>query len=296
MSRIMLAAFTGLLITAPSSTLSGQQLVGREDSTAVWRGNVPDGQSLYVKTFTGSITVRASSGDALEIRAEKRTRGTRLGIRDIAFDVRETASGVRFCTVVREDNACEEGHSSNVRSSVSLVVTLPRGVTLRAHTGNGDIVIEGTGADVDATTGNGKVRVSGATGRVRVVSGNGDLDVRDVGGPVRASTGNGRVFVSTAQGPVSASTLNGDIDVRMASIAVAEAMTFTTGSGTVRLTLPSDFSGDIDAGTVTGSLVSEFPIQLRGRVDATHVRGRIGNGGPVLRLRSGNGKLELRKG
>jgi hypothetical protein len=32
-----------------------------------------------------------------------------------------------------------------------------------------------------------------------------------------------------------------------------------------------------------------------GRLDAQHVRGTIGNGGPLIRLVTGNGMIELRK-
>jgi DUF4097 and DUF4098 domain-containing protein YvlB len=113
---------------------------------------------------------------------------------------------------------------------------------------------------------------------------------------VRASTGNGRVFVATSAGPVSATTGNGDIDVRMQSLTTDADMEFRSGSGAVRITLPADFSGDVDASTGNGELRTDFAIKLVGRLDPQHMRGTIGNGGRTIRLSTGNGRLEIRKG
>jgi DUF4097 and DUF4098 domain-containing protein YvlB len=127
-------------------------------------------------------------------------------------------------------------------------------------------------------------------------TGNGDLEVESARGPVRASTGNGRIFVSTSAGPVSATTGNGDIDVRMQSLTTEADMDFRSGSGAVRVTLPADFNGDVDASTGNGELRTDFAIRLVGRLDPQHMRGTIGNGGRTIHLSTGNGRLEIRKG
>lgn len=44
-----------------------------------------------------------------------------------------------------------------------------------------------------------------------------------------------------------------------------------------------------------GDLSSDFEISIIGRLDAHHVRGTIGNGGPLMRLSTGSGTIELRK-
>jgi DUF4097 and DUF4098 domain-containing protein YvlB len=156
--------------------------------------------------------------------------------------------------------------------------------------------VERAGAQVELSTGNGAIHIGETDGRVTASTGNGDVEVESARGPVRASTGNGRIFVSTAAGPVSASTGNGDIDVRMKTLSANSDMAFSSGSGAVRITLPPDFNGDVDASTGSGDLRTDFAIKLVGRLDPQHMRGTIGTGGRMIHLSTGSGRLEIRKG
>ena len=125
---------------------------------------------------------------------------------------------------------------------------------------------------------------------------NGDVTVERAGGPVKASSGNGRVVVATTRGPVNASSGNGDIEVTMDAIAdVTDDMEFSSGNGTITVTVPPNFAGELDASTGSGKFYSDFPMTLRGRIDPQHVRATIGRGGRRLTLQSGNGDVELRK-
>jgi hypothetical protein len=279
-----------------STVVNAQQTArGRGDSVFVWSARLDDGRSLTIKNIVGGITVTQSSGDRVEVRAEKRMRG-RGDPSDISFDVQESSSGATICTVYRGESACDEGGFNNTRFSVRYTVAMPRGLRLYASTGNGDLSVESAGSEVELRTGNGGIRIGETDGRVVASTGNGDLEVGGARGPVRASTGNGRIFVATAAGPVSASTGNGDIDVSMQSLRASGDMEFRSGSGAVRITLPADFNGDIDASTGNGELRTDFAIRLVGRLDPQHMRGTIGTGGRMLRLSTGNGRLELRKG
>lgn len=293
MQRITLPVLCALLLATPALAQTYQ---GRDDSVFVWSRRMAPGSTLSLHNVNGPIDVKASPGDIVEIRAEKRDRGSRGGIRDIAFDVTESASGVRVCTVIRDESSCDDGSFDNVRVSVHYTVSLPRNARLRASTGNGAVSVERAGADVDVSSGNGAVRIGETEGQVTASTGNGDLEIQSAKGPVKANTGNGRIVVATSVGPVSANTGNGDIDVRMQTLTGSSDLEFTTGSGAVRVTLPADFSGDVDASTGNGSLRSDFDIKLIGRIDPQHVHGTIGNGGRRLRVSTGNGRLELLKG
>ena len=107
---------------------------------------------------------------------------------------------------------------------------------------------------------------------------NGDVTVSGAKGAVRVSTGNGRVSVTTAEGPVEARTGNGDIDVSMTQLKAADDMTFSTGSGGVRVTLPSGYNGELDATTGNGELRSDFDLKIQGRMNPRHIRATIGDG------------------
>lgn len=284
-----------LCIQFSAATPSHAQEYTSRDSVTVWRGRLDDGGMLTVKNIVGGITVKESRDDRIVVRAEKRTRG-RVDPADIAFDVRESPSNTTICTVYRGESACDGGGFSNVRLDVRYTIEMPSGVRLRASTGNGQLSVERAGAEVELSTGNGAIHIGETDGRVTASTGNGDLEIASARGPVRASSGNGRIFVSTTSGPVSASTGNGDIDVRMKALSTDADMTFTSGSGAVRVTLPPDFNGDVDASTGNGDLRTDFAIKLVGRLDPQHMRGTIGAGGRTIHLSTGNGRLEIRKG
>jgi DUF4097 and DUF4098 domain-containing protein YvlB len=254
-----------------------------------------------VRNHNGPIEVRPASGTQVELRAEKRSRYGNLT--DVAFDIGTSSNGdVTICSTLRDNDPCENDRRSwssddDGRRSVTVAMTVlvPRGAQVRVATGNGAVLVERVGGEVSASTGNGRVKVLSTDGAVRVSTGNGDVDVTDAKGAVRVSTGNGRVTVTTAQGPVEARSGNGDIDVRMTTVRATEDMTFSTGSGDVRVTLPTDYNGELDASTGNGSISSDFDLKVEGRMSPRRVRATIGTGGARLRLVTGNGGLELRK-
>ena len=290
-----------LLQSVLIATFAATTATAQRDTAFTWSKRLPDGARLAIKNLSGPIEVRAGTSDRAEVRATIRVE-SRGAPGDVTFDVRElTADDVEICTVYRGASACEPDNNWNdVRVSVRYIVSLPKGLRLRAITGAGDIIVMQSVAEIDATTGSGDVVIRESMNRVGVSTGNGDVTVAASSGPVRASTGNGKVLVNAAHGPVDANTGNGDIDVRMDAVpqgAGQSSMAFTTGHGSIRVTLPADFNGEIDANTGNGSINSDFELRVQGRLDPSRLRGTVGTGaGPVIKIRSGNGRVEIRKG
>jgi hypothetical protein len=295
MKYVRFAARIAMMMALVAVTARAQDYRGRGDSVFVWSARIHEGGTLTIKNVVGAINVTESNSDRVEVRAEKRLRG-RGDLSDIGFDIQESGSEVTICTVYRGESACDDGGFNNTRFSVRYTIAMPRSLRLRASTGNGELSVDRAGSELELHTGNGGIHIGQTEGRVVAATGNGDLEVESARGPVKASTGNGRVFVSTSAGPVSATTGNGDIDVRMQSLSNASDMDFRSGSGAVRVTLPADFNGDVDASTGNGDLHTDFAIKLIGRLDPQHMRGTIGNGGRTIHLQTGNGRLEIRKG
>jgi hypothetical protein len=283
-----------------SSSIAHAQGAGREETEFKWSRRLEAGATLVIRSGDGPIAVHESSSDRVEITAVKRVRG-RSRTNDVGFDIVENGNQVEICTLYGRQESCRDrdrgnSWSENIRVSVEFTVNLPRGARLRAATGNGRIDIDRGSSDVSATTGNGAISIGETSGRVDATTGNGDVQVDGANGPVSVTTGNGRVFVLTARGAVDATTGNGDIDVRIKSGPIERDMKFSTGSGSIRIGLPQDFNGNVDATSGTGSLRTDFDIAVIGRLDAHHVRGTIGRGGPQIRLITGSGTIELRKG
>jgi hypothetical protein len=257
----MRALATALLL----ATVAGRSAPAQRDTAFTWSRHLATGARLSIRNLTGPIDVRASSTDRVEVRATLRVQ-SRGNASDVTFDVRELApDNVEICTVYRGRSDCDprgwDGRSwDDIRVTVRYTIEVPRGLRLHPVTGNGDITVSQSAAEIDASTGNG------------------DVLVRDVSGKASVNTG------------------NGDIDVRLSSVDRDAVMTLSTGNGAIRATLPPAFDGEVDANSGTGSIHSDFELRMQGRLNASRVHAIIGNGkGPVIRLRTGNGRIELRK-
>jgi DUF4097 and DUF4098 domain-containing protein YvlB len=304
MTPLIRSALAVALLVLPSLS-PAQTLLGRSDSVYTWRGALWAGSLLTIRNFNGPVDVRPSDGATAEVRAEKRTSRGGGSISDVAFEVKTGSSGdVTICATFRDNNPCDDrryrdsddDYGRRRYVTVAMTILLPRGAQLKVSTGNGAVSIERAAGDVSAATGNGRVRVEGTGGTVRETTGNGDVDVKGAKASVRVSTGNGHVNVTTTDGPVEARTGNGDIDVTMTELRANEDMSFSTGSGGVRVTLPAGYNGELDATTGNGELRSDFELKVQGRLNPRHIRATIGEGGSRLRLTTGNGRLEVRKG
>jgi hypothetical protein len=296
---------SGVLFALTASLAGAQTVVGRNEDSWTTRETLARGQQLRVTSPNGTITIAPSSGNEVEIHAEKRAeRGAR--IEDVGFIVRKSSEGLVVCAVYDDGDECDLADGYRQRRNrwrdgwksprVNFTVRMPAGVSLLAETGNGDVAINGAGGDVKASTGNGRVLIAGTTGRVVAHTGNGRVTVEDARGPVEATTGNGDVRVSTASGPVTASSGNGDIDVSMARLERAAEMTFSTGSGRIMLTVPANFGAELEGSTGNGEISSDFPMRVEGRINPRHIRGTLGGGGERLALHSGNGDITIRRG
>jgi hypothetical protein len=300
MQRIITVAALTLLAAGP---LSGQDIVGRADKTFTLSESVAAGGWVRVATFNGRIEITSGGSGPVEIRAVKDVR--RGEIEDIGFVVRREKGGLTICAVWDDGDECNEdgGYhginrgrdwSRNHQGQVDFTIQIPAGTRVRAGSGNGDVRISGAGAEVIASTGNGRVNIAGSSGEVHASTGNGDVTVQDATGPVEVSTGSGAVRVVTSTGPVSANSGNGDIDVSIGKLDRVPDMSFTTGNGQVRLTLPSGLGAELDASTGNGSVTTDFPVTLRsGRLDPSRLRGTLGSGGGRLTISSGNGDVEI---
>jgi hypothetical protein len=293
-----------LLSISTAGALLAQTVVGRADAVFTLSEALASGQTLRLISPNGSIAVTQTDGRTVELRAEKDARG-RARNEDLGFIVSRTDAGLLVCAVYDDDDRCDMDRGyrqANNRdnwgrrqTAANFIVRIPAGIRVRAASGNGDITINGSGAETEANTGNGALRVTNTTGSVRANTGNGDVTVEDARGEVQVGTGNGVVRVSTSLGPVIARTGNGDIDVRMARLERAERMSFQTGSGRIRLTVPEDFGADLDASTGNGVIESELPVKVNGRLTSYRMRGTIGNGGEALNVSTGNGDIQIRK-
>jgi hypothetical protein len=261
--RVALAAL--LLVVSAPALLQAQN--NQVDSKAfTFKDKLKAGSWIRIQNLSGDVDVVGSSGDAVEVTAEKRWR--RGDPRDVRFEVYRDGDNVTICALWdndREESDCDRDsyrhHGNNHDNDVDVrfTVKLPAGIRVAAATVNGNIDIAGASTQV------------------------------------RAMGVNGEVRVETSNGPVSASSVNGSVRVGMETLSGTEERAFSSVNGDVELRVPTVFDADLSMSTVNGALKSDFPIMLEGRIDPQRMRGTIGKGGRRLKVSTVNGNLEIRK-
>jgi Toastrack DUF4097 len=263
MSRVFRTASVIAALALLARPASAQE---RNDSSFSWKGTVPAGRWLTIANISGGIHVVAATGDQVEVTATKHWR--RGNPDDVRIQVMKGGSGgdVEICAIWYNGDCDEDGSHSHHRGwdrdddvSVQFEVRIPKGVRARLTSVNGDLNIDGVGAEVDA------------------------------------GTVNGSISVNTVVGPVNARTTNGSIDARMTSISSAEDMSFETVNGRIEVTVPGGLDADLEMSTVNGGLDSDFPLAVSGRINPRRLRATIGKGGRRITMRTVNGGITLRK-
>ncbi len=252
-------AYTGSEAWGPS----GAPATPAQQVDFEWRGRLAQGQTLHIRGVNGPIEATLASGSEVEVRAVKK-EGRRGNAEDVTIEVVEHDGGVTICAIYpskdRDDpNECRangrgQNNVNNNDTRVEFVVRVPAGVNFVGRSVNGDIEADGLESDVDVATVNGDIEVS-------------------------------------TSGAAEASTVNGNVWASLGS--PTEGMKFSTVNGQITVELPSGVSADVHAGTVNGSIETDFPLTVQGRWGPREMRGTIGGGGPKLSLETVNGSIRL---
>lgn len=269
-ARILIA---GLVLAAPVATPLAAPLPAQEarQPDFRWEKALAPGTTVRLHNLNGRVTVTPAAGDRVEIVGIK--RGSARYFEDVTLEVVESAGSLIVCSMFRgADMECsDDGY--RVRDSrrnrgrdrdfdgvsIDIVVRLPRSATLSANSISGD------------------VSVTGAEGSVRAGSVSGDVEMFGL----RATS-------------VRASSVSGDVDVSIDSLTGAGDLRFTSVSGDVTVRLPTALDADVTMRSVSGSLDTDFPITLSGRMSRHSLEARIGKGGRELRVTTVSGDVRLR--
>ena len=123
---------------------------------------------------------------------------------------------------------------------------------------------------------------------------NGGIALENVNGALELRTVNGGISVSGVSGDIRGRTTNGGLDVELTGRRwEGEGLDLVTTNGGVDLDIPQDYNARLQTSTVNGTLRTDFPVTLRGRIDR-QLHTTLGDGGPTIRARTTNGGVVLR--
>ncbi|HVG43222.1 MAG TPA: DUF4097 family beta strand repeat-containing protein [Longimicrobium sp.] len=300
-----LAAGAAAPLLPPSAPAAAQQQDFR------WSGRLARGEQITVKGIIGDVRAEPASGDEVTVTAVRRGRGADR----VRVEVVRRSEGVVVCAVyprgdgddgrgwaMRHDDDDDDDDRGNRSEDDDQGRREPRDACNR-----GSVSVRNGDARVDFT-----VRVPAGV-RVSLASVTGDVYAAGLRSPVRAASVSGSVHVSS-DGPVQASSVSGDVEATMGR-AAGESLRFSSVSGNVVLRVPASTDADFSARTLSGSIESDFPLELgsnrdrRGRRDhdddddddgprvrvriGQEAHGQLGRGGTQLRVNTVSGDISL---
>ncbi len=163
---------------------------------------------------------------------------------------------------------------------------------------------------VIATDG-GAVHLLKAPNGAHVTTGGGEIVIGSSAGTVSALTGAGRISIGRADGAARATTGAGDVTITAGS-GEAHPVDIRSGSGNVDLMLPKGTNATLDLETAYTQnygkhtkIKSDWPLAVTETEEwdssqgsprkFVRARQKIGNGGPLIRVRTVNGDIKLKE-
>ena len=132
-------------------------------------------------------------------------------------------------------------------------------------------------ADLSIETHNGGIAIADVNGKIDFTALNGGVVLRRVGGAVRGSTTNGGLVIELA-----GDRWDGD------------SLDVSTTNGGVIMSVPENYSANLQTGTVNGSVNVDFPITVQGRINK-QIALNLGSGGATVKAMTTNGGVHLKR-
>ena len=215
---------------------------------------------VTLNTFDGRVTIHGWDKPEVSYTATKQAHDENT-LKDISIQAQQ--QGQEISITATQEN--EDG-------SVNFDLYVPRQSMLHVSSGDGALNLEGVSGQITLRSGDGPIEVSNGGGQLQVNTGDGVIKVIRFQGQVDARTGDGAIALDGNFNEVSARTGEGEI-----SLTVPAGSSFT-----IETNAPDEITQE---GFVVNEDVTPSP-----RVK----RWRIGNGGKVFVLKTGEGKILLR--
>lgn len=248
---------------------------------------VPAKAAINARTANGALRIQGVEGNLV---LDTGGSDSGLEIRDakgsVEAQVRRSAD-VLISNVtgdVRIDGSCDDIEISDVAGGA----TVRCGFTGRASLRNIAKQVYFKSARTEFTAG----ALPG-----RLVIGSGDLEIVDAPKDVTLTTRNYDIQMDNVAGRILVESRNGRIAVRLPRVP-SDEISLSNERGGIELTLPANSAFEVIADTARGgSIDSDFPgLNASGRDRERHLEGRVGSGGPRVRLRTTYDDIRLRKG
>jgi len=256
-----------------------------------FRIDPPEGRHMTIHNANGKTRVVGEERDDIEVFVEKRARGETP---EAANEVLDEIELLSHEVAGHLEIEVEAPRRWKRHGSTDLVIHVPQDIEVAVVSANGRVGIEGLRSPVHARSSNGPITISDIIGDVQVFTSNAKVTCNCTSGCLKARSSNGKILLDQHRGSVDASTSNGIIQVILSEIG-AEGVALATSNGRVILELPEGADCDVDIRVENGVIRNSLEIEQAAADDRSgRLRGRLGQGGVPIRLRTSNGTVSLR--
>ena len=248
-----------------------QRVVVRRSSGEVYNDRVTAKESrsfavsgsprVTINTFDGQVTIHGWDKPEVMYNATKGAPDEN-SLKEITIQAQQMGGVI---TITANNNDQQYG-------SVNFDVYVPRQSSL--HVSSGD----------------GALNLDGVSGQITLRSGDGPIEVANGGGQLQVNTGDGVIRVIKFEGQVDARTGDGEI----ALDGNFNSLSARTGDGQISLTVPAGSSFTIETNAPDEISNEGFNVAEDITPSPRVKRWRIGNGGKIFVLKTGDGKILLR--
>jgi DUF4097 and DUF4098 domain-containing protein YvlB len=263
------------------------------------------GGKLTVASDAGSLTVTGSpsSGAHVVLTSDKDDLESRF---DLKFE--ELSGEVRITLKKKDSLTSWSSWFSNAK--IRFEIQVPTKTSTALQTGGGHVTLRSLEGDANAETSGGHIEVSDVRGNVtaetsgghitlskiagnaKVETSGGHIEADGVDGNLSAETSGGHIQIRGAKGRVDADTSGGHVEVGFAKGNAHGGKIESSGGG---ITVSVDPSVDlaIDASTSGGSVRTDIPVKIIGKVNGSSIRGTLGKGGETLYVHTSGGSVSI---
>jgi len=310
--RLILALALSVFLTLP--LMAGEEYQEKFEKTVALS---PEGQ-VIVSNISGDIKIMVWKEDKVKIEAVKYSKASsrekaKENAARVEIQVTSEPGLVRIETKYPESRKFWGGNSLDV--SVDYSLWIPEKASIQAKSVSGDVKIGNVGGEVRANSISGDIILSGGKKSVSCKSVSGDVRVENVEADCDLDSVSGDVQATQVKGSIEASSVSGS--VKMVQIDGAKTITaksvsgsieykgqlnpegrykFASHSGDVKLFLPENAAFELEAATFSGSVKTEFAIEVLGKVSGRELRGKVNKGGALITAKSFSGDVEITKG
>jgi hypothetical protein len=289
----LMVAALGLTMSACVIHVESDDYKAREEKRFAVTGT-PD---VSLVTFDGPIEVR--SWDRPEVMVTVEKSGAVKELVD-AITVRAEQNGNRIHVEARRPDSSDWTLRAIINTSrkARILAAVPRGCHLLARSGDGGIQAERITGRIELHTGDGAVQGIDLEGDIRAETGDGAVKLEAIDGTLDIKTADGSIAASGRLRSVRALTGDGSIVLTAEKgSTMGDTWEVSTGDGGIVVYVPDQFDANLDASTDDGVVRADASLGLKVLEDRNHrqLRATLGSGGPVLRIRTADGSINLRK-